>query len=474
MVRPFLLYHSIQFCRGIMKLSLQILFRGLVILSTALMPVLCLSQGVQLVAPATEGAVASKRGLSRLDQIKRHPQRVVRGLVRLNRSALDSTWIAFAVPGGENYQIQELRRTHLKGGLLKYEGLVNAKEGARFSLFVNGDDLYGSIITPDHQYIIEWLDGDFFAVSEVDQTKPPPNAEGPGGLPPTPAEQRRKDTPISKGLTPPVSSQAASSTAFDILFLYTSAAAAANGSISTQSAWAVDNTRRAIIQSSIQANTSWAGALPIVFTERNDLPIQDRLLAELDGIIQNPQAQQARDAAGADIVVLISASGGFDPNFCGWAKLRPTADYAYIAISQACLGTLNILPHEVGHIFGADHNVENQTLGNDIPYAHGTRSLGNPNGGYCYFTTMAYVLPCANGVSPSYRIGQLEGFSRPAIGIHGISLGNAFTQDNSRVISEQASIVAAFRGPSGDGGGTGSGGGTGPLIVPLLTDLLFE
>lgn len=449
--------------------------RTILALWAGLLPGLCLSQGVQFATPVNQAAVTSKQATSRLDKLKKNPQRVIRGVVRLDRSALDSNWIAFTIPGGETYQIQDLRKTILIDAVTRYEGLVAQKEGTKFAIYVKGDSMYGMLSTLDHEYSIEQIEGDMYSVSETDRTRPPPNAEGPAGLPATPPHQLRKHDPASSATSKSTTTAqtVSANPVIDILVLTTAEVSLVDANLSLAIPSQIDQLASHLSASQTGVSVRHVGTRSTTFTERVDLPVNSRLGAELDGIIAYPQAQQLRNALEADIVVLVSSSGGFEPNYCGWAKLRAAAEAAYVAISSTCLTYPFIFSHEVGHIFGADHNIENQTPGNTIPYAHGTRNLGNLPERNCYFTIMAYVVTCV-GFPVGTLYGRLPVFSSPSLYSY-FSLGNSATQDNSRVIREQANAVASFRGGSSGGGGGSSGGNSsaiGAVIVPLILDAL--
>lgn len=95
-----------------------------------------------------------------------------------------------------------------------------------------------------------------------------------------------------------------------------------------------------------------------------------------------------------------------------------------------------VTPHEFGHNFGMQHNVEDAAGPADTPYGYGWRLAGsNPRAG----DLMAYGFP---GIDTFI----LPAYSDPSITFQGIPLGDAAVADNARVARERTSATAAYAG----------------------------
>ncbi len=92
-------------------------------------------------------------------------------------------------------------------------------------------------------------------------------------------------------------------------------------------------------------------------------------------------------------------------------------------------------PHEFGHNFGMDHNIEDaQGQGQVVSYAHGWRVRTNPLVG----DVMSY--PYTDTTDFTY---QLPAYSEPGIFFQGQPLGDAATADNARVAREGSVAMPA-------------------------------
>lgn len=95
----------------------------------------------------------------------------------------------------------------------------------------------------------------------------------------------------------------------------------------------------------------------------------------------------------------------------------------------------SVMPHELGHNFGMQHNVENAVPADTtIPYSFGWRlTASNPLVG----DVMSYPFPGATTF-------QLPAYSDPSITFQGVPLGNPQVADNARVARERTATVAAY------------------------------
>lgn len=157
-----------------------------------------------------------------------------------------------------------------------------------------------------------------------------------------------------------------------------------------------------------------------------------------------------RNAVGADITLLLSG----DANPCGTAYLGPNAATAFGVVNAGCQATLTFT-HELGHLFGADHDWE----ANPNPgIAHGWPSFRDVAGVTAESRPCSQTIMATNAVNKSNpRCTGIDGyyrmpyFSNPNIPYLEWKIGDSRWADNSRKIRETAATVAGFRGFSSQG-----------------------
>ena len=136
-----------------------------------------------------------------------------------------------------------------------------------------------------------------------------------------------------------------------------------------------------------------------------------------------------RDAALADVVVVFTGLYVYD--YCGIARNIPANEALAFAISAWNCATGNYtVGHEIGHLFGARHNIEDD--GNLAPYefSHGYRV-------YDWRTIMAYPQRSNHP--------RLNYWSNPSRTYGGQAMGNESRANNARVMRIRAQAVSGFR-----------------------------
>ncbi|NNE41591.1 MAG: hypothetical protein HKN14_11825 [Marinicaulis sp.] len=169
-----------------------------------------------------------------------------------------------------------------------------------------------------------------------------------------------------------------------------------------------------------------------------------QMLSELrltgDGIID--EVHPARDTLGADLVGLVTASGG---GFCGVGYRPASPTTAFNVTAEFCL-TNRTLAHELGHNQGSLHDRAQHGGGANGAYNYGYRRCNDgsiDDFGSPYFrTTMAY------SCSGASRVGR---FSNPNVNYLGVATGVDPAVDPTRgawaarTLNESAAYVASFR-----------------------------
>lgn len=190
-------------------------------------------------------------------------------------------------------------------------------------------------------------------------------------------------------------------------------------------------TNRSYQNSNINARVELAHAAQVSYTESDNSDTDKQRYAGVnDGFMD--EVHQQRDLYAADLgVLMLEKLGGV----CGSAsKIGADAATAFVVVKRSCSAGSLSFPHELGHLFGARHNIEKDATAT-IPYAHGYLNPSNK-----WRTIMAYDCPVS--------CPRLAYWSNPRINYtDGLVMGVASTADNARLIGEQAARLAAFRPP---------------------------
>lgn len=154
-----------------------------------------------------------------------------------------------------------------------------------------------------------------------------------------------------------------------------------------------------------------------------------RLKLDSDGYMDDVHAE--RDRLGADVVILLTTASSpcgrayqmllYDNDFSEWG-------FGYVRTD--CYQTPYVLLHEIGHILGLSHNVEDTPIA-EYDNGHGYRAPDNS-----YFTVMVQN-------NPTPTLGYFS--SKDRLTPDGKPLGNAAKADSETVLRTTAPKVAAFR-----------------------------
>lgn len=155
-----------------------------------------------------------------------------------------------------------------------------------------------------------------------------------------------------------------------------------------------------------------------------------------------------RNTYAADVGVLLTDGN----DGCGNGTINASATSAFVAVTADCATGNYSFGHELGHLFGARHNTEEDSSTTPYAYGHGYLS---PDGKWR--TIMAYN--CSNGCP------RLNYWSNPAKTRNGVAMGTTGRNNNARVLNERAAVLAGFRGaPAGNPAVTVSN--TGDYTIP--------
>jgi hypothetical protein len=416
------------------------------------------SQGVKFFEYIPEAAARSASVDRTLQSIKKRQHLVDTKLGRVDNAAFRGDWISIVLPDGKEIQINRTSGSSNSARDFSWIGVV--RKGGGEAIFTMTDGiLIGNIRLPLATYTIEPLGEGLYYVSRVAREMIPPPDRDNGPV----------HEPKSQSFPAPRSEQATSSTAtanspvVRILVAYTPASTSYfNGATATGAAnQAIVTLNQAFTNSNVNVQAELAGTVSVTYTETGNFE------NDLASLRVHPTLTTTRNAVAADVVIILFSRLTTGDSLCGLAYRKPSSEYSYgIVVAQWLNAAGDCFAHEVGHIFGADHNTANAT-GSPFSYGHGyqyTSPVISPNiigpiG--CFRTIMAYDFTCPQG-----GLSVRNNFSNPSIYIpyinaNGVLLanipsGNAIYANNARVLSEQGATVAAFRGSSSTPGSPGS------------------
>jgi hypothetical protein len=153
----------------------------------------------------------------------------------------------------------------------------------------------------------------------------------------------------------------------------------------------------------------------------------DHLYRMVDAVGIFKDVRKLRNGKKADIVGLVVD----DPSGCGLStRVAPDAEDAYFVVHHSCAAITISIAHEIGHILGARH--DRAIDANNVPFAYGH---GHVNGKWR--DIMSYQQSCDGCV-------RIPFWSNPRVLYKGEPTGT-YSEDNARVILEQAERVSLFR-----------------------------
>lgn len=243
-----------------------------------------------------------------------------------------------------------------------------------------------------------------------------------------------------------------------ILFVYTPAAGAYLGGgsgVGTYVGIQINQMNQAFVNSGIGSSAAVVSAA--VFSTSTEYP-----MGTLNAVVASTAAAEAnfligleRDAAGADVVVVLGPPAGPGTVICGYSDgFLPGPLKAYALVPADCFVTSTSLQHEVGHLMGLHHDYasdSNSTPG--YPNSHGYRFefYDGTSADYCANTIMAYYTdntPSCDEIGPNRRINY---YGNPSVTISNgkasVATGNTaspYYADEAHTLLSTIPIVANY------------------------------
>lgn len=213
--------------------------------------------------------------------------------------------------------------------------------------------------------------------------------------------------------------------AVTVLVAYTSGTAAKAPDILSRAYRAIGETNAVYRNSGVHVALKIVRVMEVAYQPEEKLQALAHLVRPIDGVMDELHA--ARDAANADVVILLTEEVSFTQNAAIMAK--PETAFVLVYYDHAGAPNYNIA-HEVGHLQGARHQPERDEAMVPFPYGHATATAA-----------WRTVVGTGRGLS------VIPYFSSPALTYDGQPLGDTAQRNNVRVLNESAQYIANFRGP---------------------------
>ncbi len=245
-----------------------------------------------------------------------------------------------------------------------------------------------------------------------------------------------KGTPdYAAATSDPITESVQRLTVVSLMVLYTPSAAGATGDIQSTIQEAVDQTNQAMENSLIPVEIDVVDAEQINYTESGSYTTDlTRLQNPSDGYMD--QAPALRQKYHADLVSLFVGNASVSDSDGSLIGLGSELDTSSGDVNQAFsvidAGEADnfVLAHELGHNFGARHDVQNDDNSTGFQTAHGYRFTGN--NGVLYHDIMSY--------DPGQTIPY---YSNPSVIYAGVPEGTA-KANAAATIAANAAVVANY------------------------------
>lgn len=285
--------------------------------------------------------------------------------------------------------------------------------------------ILGTVAIPDATYEIRPAGDDLTSIIQLDTSRAPPDHP--------PVEQRFKgENKQDQGPTP--TADPAVTYKVRIIVAYTPGAktviGGADGAVSVDQ-WVdqrINETNHSYANSNVNAELELAKLLPLNYAETGSWAQDRDRFFRKDGIMDEIFTE--RDSASADVAVLLFKNS----TYCGEAmsiRAREDSAFAVVDTNPGCTVKFSFT-HEIGHLFGAEHDAINASDPPSYPWAHGYIK------GNSWRTMMAYQQGC-------HPCNRLPFWSSPLVNYSGAAMGSADKEDNARVLRENSRAVSEFR-----------------------------
>ncbi len=219
-----------------------------------------------------------------------------------------------------------------------------------------------------------------------------------------------------------------------VLVNYTPAAKATTSNMAGLIDLAIAETNQGYVNAGVNARVELAHVAAVSYSESGSNGTDRGRYADVDDRVMD-EIHGQRNTYLADVSVLLTDGN----DGCGNGSIYASATSAFAVVTADCATGNYSFGHELGHLFGARHNPEEDST--TTPYAYGHGYLAPSRN---WRTIMAY--PCSGGCP------RLNYWSNPNKTRDGVAMGTTTKSNNARVLNERAAVLAAFRAaPAGTG-----------------------
>ena len=360
----------------------------------------------------------------RLAKLKQQPTTKNLDLVAINLGALQSDTTKFSFSGERPLTFSKQSVQNLGGADVIWQGKLPDLPGTA-TLVVRDGNITGTVQDGLNLFHIEPLGGGVHAIVKVDTSKLPPDH-------PPSAESNQQDA-----ITPKENLHLQSAPAdrgdnpvdINVIVAYTPSAEASVSDIKATIELAVAEANQSYMNSGIKIRLNLVDTVKLDYKEADTFP------AIVTGFKDNPEINQRRRAAHADLAALIVNR----PEACGQAAgIMVNPATAFAAVHYGCATGYYSFAHELGHLMGARHDEGNNSSQTPFPYGHGFQRP-SPSANEAFRTVMAYQCKAPDKCEP-----RVPYWSNPNIRYKGVPTGTA-ADYNARVLNETAATIADFR-----------------------------
>jgi len=317
-------------------------------------------------------------------------------------------------------------------------GHVEGEPDSEVFLTIHGNTMSGNVQIGDKTYEIEPKGNNQHDITQVDSDKNPKHSHSKQPEDFLATGGQIDTTPTASAS--PATSAATAGTVIDVLVVYTPQAknnASGQAGIEAKITNAVAMANQAYINSKIDMQINLVGMAETNYVETGNMSTS---LTDLTGTGDGKmdEVHSLRNQLGADQVALVTA----DTSYCGYSWGMDSswissafAPYAFSIVHDdsvyACLSN-QTFAHELGHVQGDQHNIEDASGTGAYSYSYGYRLC--QTGGLR--TVMSYE--CTGGTRVSY-------FSNPNVSLTTGEVTGSATANNAKSMTNTKAIVAAFR-----------------------------
>jgi hypothetical protein len=287
----------------------------------------------------------------------------------------------------------------------------------------NGDKLTGSLRIDGALYSLQPLKSGGHVIARIDESKMPADHPVSYDAMQRDAIARSRKAKADAGTITP---RALSTVR--VMVVYSTAAASAVGDTLGKANLAISESNQGMVNSGSNVRFQLAGVYTANYVNSSFETDLSRFSGTTDGYLDSYHA--TRNSIAADVNVLITNN----QTYCGYGYVQSTAATAFSVTSYSCMTGYYSFAHEIGHNFGALHDPQTSPQTTPYAYGHGYRSPTN-----AWRTIMAYNCTNAGGCP------RINYWSNPAKTYGGQAMGTTAVSNNTRVLNERATTVAAFR-----------------------------